>query len=73
MYGGTKVFVLVNLLNLLIVYGHWCGGLIVPFFWNITSLVLVELTIRELSSHHVVTLSNRVCSSELCVEIGIPI
>ena len=31
LYGSTKVFVLVNLLNLLILYGHWCGGLIAPF------------------------------------------
>ena len=27
----TKAFVIVNLLNLLIVYGYWCGGLIIPF------------------------------------------
>ena len=27
----TKVFVLVNLLNLLIVSGYWCCGFIVPF------------------------------------------
>ena len=27
----TKVLVLVNLLNLLIDYGYWCGSLIVPF------------------------------------------